>query len=45
MEGTFEKMAEVSGKAPAATLGLRMKDVLEERHTEALDRFVEQLRG
>ncbi|MFO8007886.1 MAG: flavodoxin [Candidatus Brocadiia bacterium] len=43
MESTFEKMAELSGKTPEATLGLRMKDVVKGRHTGAVDRFVEQL--
>ncbi len=42
---TFRHMAALCGKEPVATLGLRMDDVLEERHREELRRFVEALRG
>lgn len=45
MAGTFDTMGEVCGKTPRATLGLRMKDVLQERHADALGRFVEELKG
>jgi flavodoxin len=45
IERTFEHMEELAGKPPVATLGLRMKDVLKDRHTEELRTFVEALRG
>ncbi len=40
---TFRHMEAACGKPPRAVLGLRMKDVLKDRHTERLAQFAEEL--
>jgi len=45
IERTFRAMEKLCGRRPVATLGLKMKDVLEGRHRERLEEFVERLRA
>jgi len=43
IERTFTHMEELCGKSPVATLGLRRKDVLKDRHTDELQAFLDAL--